>query len=93
MLLTPDTSDYDRWMDALAALETHDRSCQPCMSSTISWTNLAPTRCTEGERLQHAQAQLWHGWYDACIDRTGERDTRMPSCGYGTAPGMSRSSI
>jgi len=79
----PDIADSlgwsrDHWMDALAALETHDRTCQTCMPSMILETHLAPPRCPEGERLHHAQFHVWRCWYEARINGIATRAAQVP---------------
>ena len=78
MSLTPDTPEYDCWMDALTTLKTHDQTCQTCIPNIISGANKSSARCADGERLYHALFQVWRLWYYARIDRTGAWDAQMP---------------
>jgi len=68
----------DHWMDALAALELHERTCQTCMPSMILETHPTPPRCPEGERLHRAQFHVWRCWYEARISGIATRAAQAP---------------
>ena len=64
MPLTLSTISREQWMDALAALDNHDRHCQPCRSVIGDGIPDPNQRCADGQRLDREQFRTWQRWYE-----------------------------